>query len=160
MNGTSKSILTTLNIIYFSIAATMAAFALVALYINTMGNIAPDPQMASTFRYVLFALMPIGLATGYFVFKQLMQSVSPALTLREKLAKYQIALLVRSACFEIPGLFGAVATMTTGDNTFLLATAIIIVLFILLRPSVYSISIDLWLSKKETETLKNPSSPL
>jgi hypothetical protein len=160
MNVTYKSILTALNIIYFSIAATMAAFSLVVFYLNTSGSIAADPQMASTFRYVLFALMPIGMATGYFVFKQLMRSVSPTLTLREKLARYQIALLVRSACFEIPGLFGAVATMTTGDNTFLLATAIIIVFFMLLRPSVYSITVDLGLSKKEIETLHNPSSQL
>lgn len=152
--------LTGLNMIYFSLITMMGLFALVVLYITTSGDITTDPAMTLIFRYVLFALLPIGLGAGYFIFKQWMQAIKPNLSLREKLMKYQTAVLIRSGCFEMPGLFGAVAAMITGDISFLLFTAIVIVLFLLLRPTIYTITVDMGLSQKERDILENPSSPL
>jgi len=160
MNPTSKSVLTGLNMIYFSLITMMGLFALVVLYITASGDITPDPDMTLLLRYVLFALLPIGLGAGYFIFKQWMQAIKPTLSLREKLMKYQTAVLIRSGCFEMPGLFGAVAAMITGDISFLLFTAIVIVLFLLLRPTIYTITTDMGLSQKERNLLENPSSPL
>lgn len=149
-----------MNMIYYSLITMMGLFALVVLYLNTSGAIAPNPERALTFRYVLFALLPIGLGAGYFIFKQGMQAIPPSVSLREKLMKYQTALLIRSGCFEMPGLFGAVAVLITGDISFLLFTAIVIVLFLMLRPSIYVITNDLNLTPGERAILENPSSPL
>ena len=160
MNPTSKSVLTGLNIIYFSLITMMGLFALVVLYITASGDITPDPDMTLLLRYVLFALLPIGLGAGYFIFKQWMLAIKTTLSLREKLMKYQTAVLIRSGCFEMPGLFGAVAAMITGDISFLLFTAIVIVLFLMLRPTIYTITTDMSLSQKERNILENPSSPL
>jgi hypothetical protein len=160
MNPTSKSVLTALNTIYFSLIGMMGLFALVVLFINASADHAPDPELTLIFRYVLFALLPIGLGAGYFIFKQGMRAISPSLSLREKLMKYQTAVLIRSGCFEMPGLFGAVAALITGDNSFILFTAIVIVLFLLLRPSIYIITQDMNLSNTERATLENPTSPL
>jgi len=104
--------------------------------------------------------LPTGLGAGYYLFKQWMQAINPSLSLREKLMKYQTALLIRSGCFEMPGLFAAVAALMTGDNSFLLFTAIVITLFFILRPTIYTICIDLALSRKDRILLENPSSPL
>jgi len=160
MNPTSKSVLTALNTIYFSLITMMALFALVVLYITSSGDITPDPEFTLIFRYVLFALLPIGLGAGYYIFKQWMQAITPTLSLREKLMKYQTAILIRSGCFEMPGLFGAVAALITGDISFLLFTAIVIVLFLLLRPSIYTITTDMNLTQRERTILENPTSPL
>ena len=160
MNPTSKSVLTGLNMIYFSLITMMGLFALVVLYITASGDITPDPDMTLLLRYVLFALLPIGLGAGYFIFKQWMLAIKTTLSLREKLMKYQTAVLIRSGCFEMPGLFGAVAAMITGDISFLLFTAIVIVLFLMLRPTIYTITTDMSLSQKERNILENPSSPL
>jgi hypothetical protein len=160
MNPTSKSVLTALNMIYFSLITMMGLFALVVLYITASGEITPDPELTLIFRYVLFALLPIGLGAGYYIFKQWMQAITPTLSLREKLVKYQTAILIRSGCFEMPGLFGAVAALITGDISFLLFTAIVIVLFLLLRPSIYTITTDMNLTQRERTLLENPTSPL
>jgi hypothetical protein len=160
MNPTSKSVLTALNMIYFSLVTVMTMFSAVVLYLSTYGSITPDPELALILRYVLIVLLPLGAGAGYFVFKQWMQAINPSISLREKLMKYQTAVLIRSGCFEMPGLFGAVATMVTGDNSFLLFTAIVIVLFLLLRPTIYTICTDLNLSQKDRAILENPSSPL
>ncbi len=160
MVTTSKSTLSVLNIIYFSLIMMLTLFGAVVFFINVSGEVASDPELTLLLRYVLFGLLPIGLGAGYFIFKQFMQTIPPPQSLREKLMKYQTAVLIRSACFEMPGLVGAVAAFITGDNSFLLFTAIVIVLFLLLRPSVYTITSDLNLSRGERAILENPSSPL
>ena len=159
---TSKSTLTAMNMIYFSLVSIMTFFGLIVLFLNYSGGIGTsvDKDFALMLRYILFVLLPGSIAAGYFIFKQTLASVNTNLTLREKLMKYQTALLIRSASLELPGLFGAVAALITGDNSFLLFTAIIIVLFFLFRPTVYSITNDFNLSQAERTILENPQSPL
>jgi hypothetical protein len=158
MNPTSKSTLSALNIIYFSLMMMMTMFGAVVFFLNTSGGINPDAELTLILRYVLCGLLPIGLGAGYFIFKQFISSINPSLSLREKLMKYQTAVLIRSACFEMPGLVGAVAALITGDNSFLLFTAIVLVLFLILRPSPYTITSDLNLTQGERTMLENPSS--
>jgi hypothetical protein len=160
MNPTSKSALSALNIIYFSLIMMMIIFSAVVFFLNTSGGISNDAELTLLLRYVLCGLLPIGLGAGYFIFKQFINSISPSISLREKLMKYQTAVLIRSACFEMPGLVGAVAALITGDNSFLLFTAIVIVLFLILRPSAYTITSDLNLTQDERTRLENPSSTL
>lgn len=160
MNPTSRSALSGLNIIYFSLMMMMTMFGAVVFFLNASGGIASDRGLTLILRYVLCGLLPIGLGAGYFIFKQFINSISPSLSLREKLMKYQTAVLIRSACFEMPGLVGAVAALVTGDNSFLLFTAIVIVLFLILRPSAYTITSDLNLTQGERALLENPSSTL
>lgn len=159
---TTKSVLTALNLIYFSLVLVMASLGLIVLYLNYTGNplAETDPGFALLLRYVLFALLPIGMGMGYFIFKQTLKPINASMTLKEKLFKYQTALLIRSACFELPGLMGSVVALITGDNTFLLFTAIVVVLFLLARPTLYTLTSDLNLSASERSILENPSAPL
>jgi len=159
---TTKSVLTALNLIYFSLVSVMASFSLIVLYLNYSGGLAAeaDPDFDLLLRYVLFALLPLGIGMGYFIFKQILTPLNAAMTLKDKLFRYQNALLVRSACFELPGLMGSVAALITGDNSFLLFTAIVIVLFLLIRPTIYTLTSDLNLSANERSTLENPSALL
>lgn len=159
---TSKSFLTALNLLYFSLVFVMATFGSVVLFLNLSGGVSAevDEEFATLLRYILIVGLPAGLAAGYFLFKRLIGSPDSSTPLREKLFKYQNALLIRSALFEIPGLFGAVCALITMDNSFLLFTGIAIVMFFLFRPTVYSITTDLNLSQSDRLILENPDSPL
>ena len=158
MNPSSKSALSTINIIYFSLMIMMTLFGAVVFFLNSSGGIDSDPELTLLFRYVLCGLLPVGLGSGYFIFKQIVNSINSSLPIQEKLMKYQTAVLVRSACFEMPGLVGVVSALISGDNSFLLFTAIIIVLFLIVRPSTYTISSDLNLSQSERALLEDPAS--
>jgi hypothetical protein len=160
MNPTSKSMLSVLNMIYFSQMMMIVVFSAVVFYLNALGNSSPDPALATIMRYLLCALLPIGIGTGYFIFKQLMNTIPATYTLREKIGKYQTAVLIRTACFELPALLGAASVMMTGDISFLLFTAIILVLMVMLRPSIYTLTTDMNLTPSERAMLENPSSPL
>lgn len=162
MAATSKSLLTGLNMIYFSLVFIMTTFGLIVLYLNFTGGIEAevDAEFTLILRYALIAFLPMSLGTGYFIFKKLTSSVVASLPLKAKLFKYQNALLIRSACFEFAGMLGCVFALITTDNSFLLSTGIIIALFFLFRPTVYSITTDLNLSQSERLILENPESLL
>ena len=161
-SSTSAALLSGLNVIYLSLASVMTFFGLVVFYLNYSGSntIAPDDEFAQILQYVLFGLVPIGIAAGYFVFKQQLSAIEPALTLRQKLMRYQIAILIRSAFLEVPGLFATVAAMITGVNMFLLFTVVIVVIFILLRPTPSAIINDLGLSQADKSILENPAAKI
>lgn len=155
---TSKAFLTTLSVIYFALVFVMTSFALVVFYLNysETNTIVANEDFAQILQYALFGLTPIGIAAGYFVFKQQLSSIESTLTLRQKLIRYQTAILIRSACLELPGLFGAVAAFISGVNVFLLFTVVIIIIFILLRPTPFTITNDLGLSQAEKTMLESP----
>jgi len=155
---TSKGLLTALNVIYFSLVFVMTFFGLIVLYLNYSGTkeIVADEDFAQVLQYVLLVLTPAGIGAGYLVFKQQLAAIQTNATLRGKLNRYQTAILIRSACLELPGLFGAVAAMITGVNYFLLFTTVIIVIFVLVRPTPFTITNDLGLSQVERSILENP----
>lgn len=154
----SKTLLTTMNMIYFSLVFVMLFFAAIVFYMNYSESLIvdSDEDFAQLLRYVLFGLTPVGIAVGYFAFKQQLSSLEPASKLRDKLGRYQTALLIRSAGLELPGLFGCVAAMLTGENMFLLFTLVIVAIFILLRPTPFTMTNDLGLSQTEKSILENP----
>ncbi len=157
MSTTPQSMLRVLNLIYFAMVAMMTAFALVVFFLNTTGVIRQEgPDYSLQLRYLLFVVTPLGLFTGYFLFKRLLSTVPAPATLSQKLLKYQQALLIRSACFEFPGLVAGVAAFLSKDNSFLLFTALVAVLFLLFRPSIATITIDLSLTQNERSQLENP----
>ncbi len=160
--STSKSVVNALTMIYFSLVMVMAAFGLIVLYLNYTGGISTDadPAFAQLLRYILFAVLPIGLLSGYFIFKKIIATIPSTTSLKGKLGYYQNAVLIRSACFELPGIVGGVAALITGDNSFLLFTALVVVMFFLVRPTVYTITADLNLTSQERAILENPSAPL
>jgi cytochrome bd-type quinol oxidase subunit 2 len=159
---TSKSLLTGLNIIYFSLVFIMTTFGLIVLYLNYTRGIETevDAEFSQMLRYILIALLPASLGAGYFIFKQITTSIQSSLSLNEKLFKYQTAVLIRSACFEFVGMLGCVFAMISADSSFLLFTGIIIAMFFLFRPTVYSITTDLNLSQSDRLILEKPQAPL
>lgn len=162
MQTTSKSFLTNLRIIYFALIGTMALFALVSFYLTVSGSVEvnADAKFVLMMRYVLFAVTPAAIGVGYVAFKQILSGATRLPSLKEKLMRYQVAVLVRSASLEIPGLFASVITLITGELSFLLFTSIILMLFLMLIPGVGAIVQDLALSRKESAVLENPDSIL
>jgi hypothetical protein len=154
---TPKQTLTNLNLIYFALMFIMGGFALfVYFWIYTGQQMAPvDAEFESILRIVAIATVPVGMSISYVVFKTVLKTIKPEMTLSSKLQYYQNAVLIRCAGFEMPGMFGSVVAFITGNASFLLFTAAIVVLFLLFRPTVNSISNDLQLTVTERNELES-----
>ena len=156
-NITTRDIFMKLNVLYFSQLFFMVCFGVVALYRS--GQAGLDEHSTTVYKYILLVFVPVGWATGYFVFKNLRSSVK-ALGLKDKLGKYQAAMLIRAACLEVPGLFGGVITFITGDRSMLLFMAIEVVMFVILRPTPQSLVDDLSLESNEKSSIEDPETVL
>lgn len=154
---TPKKTLNTINLIYFALIFVMAGFAVfVYVWIFTGQEMAPvDAAFESLLRILVIAMVPVGMGIGYVTFKASLKGITPDMPLSGKLQRYQQAVLVRCAGFEMPGMFASVVALITGNVSFLLFTAVIVVLFLLFRPTVNSITNDLQLSSRERMELEN-----
>lgn len=152
----AKSYLFTLNIFAYAQAFTLVAFSGVVLFFKNTDLISGDAELAHLFIYIVPLFVIASLIAAYFIFDMMLGKVDPSLPLKDKLPKYQSAFITRAAILEASGLLGAVAALVTGEIYFLSAPLLIVLIFILLRPSVHHITEDLKLSVDERDLLRNP----
>ncbi len=157
-NITTKEFFRTLNLIYFSLVFTMVSFGVVAYFMGGQNGL--DEELSTLFKYVLFVLAPAGLGAGYFIFKNVISSTGQQAALRDKLVKYQTAILIRSACLEFPGIVSGVGAFITGDAALLIFMAAVVVIFIFLRPTSQALVNDLSLSGEDRSLVENPEGVL
>jgi hypothetical protein len=98
----------------------------------------------------------IGFAASHFLYNFQMSKLDANIDLRKKLPKYIGVLLIRSACMELPALLASVIFFLTGNYYLLFIPLFTAIVFILLSPTVTSVSEDLKLSDKERKRLSNP----
>ncbi len=153
----SKEYFRNLNLIYLGQLSAMTLLALVAYYQIEKGNVGPgNNELAITFQKIIMVLVPVSLATGYVLFRFLLKSVHPEIPLVYKMKKYFSANLIRSAFLEIPGLFVSVAAMITAHSLFLIIVPLILIIFLLFRPTRSVIAQELNLSIDERAQLEDP----
>ena len=121
------------------------------------GNLGPaNNDLALSFQKAIMVLIPLSLVTGYILFRVFLRGVRPEMPLVYKMKRYFTANLIRSAFLEIPGLFVSVAAMITAHNLFLVIVPLILILFILFRPTKSVIGQELNLSMEERAKLNDP----
>lgn len=153
----SKEYFRNLNLIYLGQLSAMTLLALVAYYQIEKGNVGPENnELAIIFQKIIMVLVPVSLATGYVLFRFLLKSVHPEMPLVYKMKKYFSANLIRSAFLEIPGLFVSVAAMITAHSLFLIIVPLILIIFLLFRPTRSVIAQELNLSIDERAQLEDP----
>jgi hypothetical protein len=153
----SKEYFRTLNLIYFGQLSAMILLALVAYYLIQQGTLGPENnELAITLQKIILVVIPLSLAGGYFLFRILLRSVKPEMPIIHKMKKYASANLIRSAFLEIPGLFLSVAAIITAHALFLLIVPIILIVFLLFRPTRSVIAQELGLTVEERAKLEDP----
>ena len=153
-NGNLKSQLSALRIISFAPIVVMVLFSGVTAFLVTTQETNTNEHLVEPFQYAVPLVMIVSLAVGHFYFKSAVGKIGSVMTLREKVIKYQQISLIRIALIEIPGLLGAIAAFLTGYLSFLAAPLLMVVVYILLRPTAFTIASDLSLSGDEKAQLE------
>lgn len=153
----SKEYFRTLSLIYYGQLSAMILLALVAYYLIQQGDAgAENNDLAISFQKIIMIVIPISLGAGYILFRILLRGIKPEMPLIYKMKKYFSANLIRSAFLEIPGLFVSVAAIITSHFLFLLIVPLILILFLLFRPTRSVIAQELGLSAGEHAQLEDP----
>ena len=155
---TVRSYLLTLNLINSSLVFSILIFMVVSYWLVSSGEFVGDRTLLDLLMIVAIGLILMGITAGYFVFRFIIKKIPVTANLKTKLQEYQKAVLVRSACLELPALFAIVSAIVTGSTTFLYVPAALLFIFFLLRPSTQNIVEDLGLTNEKSlfEDINSP----
>lgn len=105
---------------------------------------------------VFFPLFPlvglVSIALGQFLFKKQLSNLHER-SADDKINKYQVAFLIRTALFELPALLNIVGFLLSGNIVFLTAGVVFFMLLVSARPSKQAIIEALNLNYPDTEKL-------
>lgn len=153
---TSKQFFQTVNLTYYLQAFSLLLFSLVVVFLISQSKTDIPTSTESQWQFAVPFVLILGLATAFFIFRQLVKRIVPNMRLQEKMPKYASALIIRSALLELPGLFSALVAYLTLQTYYVGGAVIIFIAFILLRPTSITMANDMNLTTKERELLENP----
>jgi len=148
---TPKTFLRTISIIHIALILGLILFGAVSISINSNRNTlsynANDP-----FSFIAPLLAGGGFAAGIFLFKKQLINAQNQVTLKEKLALYQAALIQKFALVEGPAMLAIVLYNLSGNLYFLIIAGLLISYFISIRPTKDKIETDLNLGYEDKIT--------
>jgi hypothetical protein len=156
---TSQKYFTQINLIYFTQAGVMIVFAAVVFALVYSGQFVPttDQSLADNLTYLLTAVVIAGYAGAHFLYRHMLSRIDKTKDLKQKMPGYLPALLVRSACLELPGMLAAVVLFMTAKLFLFAIPVFTFVVFYLMRPTPATIAEDLHLTDKEKSMLNDPN---
>lgn len=145
---TPKTFLRTITIIHLAMLLGQALFAIVVFsLIKNTGIDLKDTK--DPFLFVV-PIMAIGCFTAsVFVFKSKINEAANKPTLKGKLMAYQAAFIIQVALLQGASLFGIVVYDVTRNFLYLLISMVIILYFIMIRPTKEKITDSLNLDYEE-----------
>ena len=151
----AKNIFKTINLVYKALFLGMIVFLVTAsLLVSNAGAIMEgDPFWAQTLKIIAIGLAVVIIPTAYSLPQKLMRKISKELSLEEKLTRYQSALIIRFALTEGLGIMATIFFLLTADNDLLMLFAIILLFYIISRPTPFKAATDLELSETEKHEL-------
>ncbi|MFM7021557.1 MAG: hypothetical protein ACKOXB_01160 [Flavobacteriales bacterium] len=140
----SKEYLRTLMIIHGALTVGQLLFAGVTVIANNGKEMDPAQEQLSNMLLIMAVLLVSGgIALGSFLFKRRLKQIKDSNNLVDKLNEYSTALIIRFALMEAASLFCIVGYLLTSNYIFLCLAAIIVVMFLVLRPTKASVLRDM-----------------
>jgi len=154
-HGDPRKTFKNINLVYGVLFFSMVIILLAAsLFVSRIGPlISEDPLMEQILKMIVivFTLVLIPIAHGFP--QRIISKISKDLSLAEKMAKYQAALTVRFALTEGTAFMACLFFFITGDTDLMLVVAVILLYFIIGRPSHFKVANDLGLSELEKKEI-------
>lgn len=136
VNITSKEYFRALQIIYAALIAGQVLFGLIAvLVLKNSGAFIAEVDILKIFSILVPVVVVAGIAGSHFVFRSRLLKLKALKEIKEIMPQYRAALVVRYAFLEGPSFLSILSYLMTGNSFFLIVAALIIVLFLMLKPS-------------------------
>lgn len=144
----ADSYLKTLKILYVTFLSSQVLFVVAAL-LSREGAYFSLQDEGNVYLYIAPFFAVAGFLGGRTIFQNQLADISGKGTLKEKLAAYSSAFLVRVAFMEAPTLFAVVSFYLTGNLACLSVAGLMIIYFLTLSPGREKVEEDLELSFQE-----------
>ncbi|MCB0505270.1 MAG: hypothetical protein KDC58_07175 [Cyclobacteriaceae bacterium] len=157
----TKTYFLVLSAIHLALFTGQFLFGIVAYYMNSTGDMTVGNEELNQMFLVVIPLVAIGgIVGGIFLSKNQIGNIRQKQNLREKLTAYQTVLIIKYALLEGPSFLAIAGYLLTGNTIFMAIAAVIILLFIMNRPSTAKTITELELNQTEREIVENPEALL
>jgi hypothetical protein len=150
MNSSKLKAMQTIHLAFCLAIVLMAATS----YLTVKDRLYLDADLNQ--NDIFFPLFPliglVSIALGQFLFKKQLSNLQE-LSADDKINKYQVAFIMRTALFELPALLNIVGFLVSGNIVFLIAGVVFFMLLVSARPSKQAIIEALGLNYPDTEKL-------
>ncbi len=154
----AKGYLNTLYIIFFALVFGQVMFGFVAFFFQSTQQVHESTSdLNSLLLYIVPFLVLAGIISSIFFYRSKLRSIRASSSLHQKLVDYRVSMIVKFAMLEVPSLVAIVAYLLTANIIFLGLAGIVILNFILERPSVRKLTLDLELSQKDKALFDDPA---
>jgi hypothetical protein len=158
LSQTSKKFFRTLSIIHIAMLAGQIVFLAVILNLNmTSGNVSTE-GLSFPFSLVVPILTVACIIASNLIYRNRIKQSGTENEITSKMQYYYLGTIIKLALLEGPSLFSIIVFLMTGELYFLIFTLILIMTFIVSRPSRQKAINDLKLNITEAELVKNDNS--
>ncbi len=155
---TSKEYFREGKIVFYALAVSQLFFGLIAFLLVYSKTIAPpEPALQNSILIIVVLFAAGGFVGSNFVFNRKLKALKTKLELKERMADYRSALMIRYALLEAPVMLAIILYFLTCDILFLGLAALIVAYFLTLTPTRERAIKDLELSNKEQEQINDPN---
>lgn len=131
-------------IIHGALTVGQVLFAAITLIAKNGKEMDPSQSETNNLLLIMALLMVSGgIALGTIFFKRKLKAIQESNNLVDKLSDYSTALIIRFALMEAASLFCIVGYLLTSNYIFLGFSGIVLILFIVLRPTKANVLKDL-----------------
>ncbi len=156
---TSKEYFTLLTILHAGFLGAQLIFAAVVYYVNSTSRITSVEEadnLNKLFQFIIPAFILASYIGGSIMVKTQLKTLKAKPALADKLQGYRALVLMRLALLEVPSLFSIVCFVLTSNYLYLGLAALIMIVFLLNRPTLYRTVNDLELTPMDRTLLENP----
>ena len=150
-----------LSIIHLALLGGQISFGVTAFVLDFTGFLDMSfIEQESMLMVAVTVLVFSSLLGSSFLFKTKLNGIRQKESLQAKLAAYRSLLIIKFALLEIPSFFALVCFILTGEVLFIGLAGLVVIAFVFNRPTRFTITKDLELSKKEQEVLDGSTSSI
>jgi len=143
-----------LRMLYMSLIAGIIAFTLISAYMVYEEKIEAiiEPDMRQIVLLIFSGLALIMVVFAFYFFRKKLDSIRD-LPIDSRMEKYRAAAIVRWAMIEFPVMLALIIYLLSREQLFFFLSAILLGIFITVRPSKTAVARDLGISADELESL-------
>ncbi len=152
----SKDYFRAIQIVHLALVAGILFFVLISVFMQANAFGTMDDESNNLLMVFALAFAAIGIASSKILFKRKVRKCNANTTLAEKLDEYRSALIIKFASLEAPSFLSIVIYLLTGNTIVLIIAGVLIIVFIMYRPTKEKLIGDLELDTKEKALINNP----
>ena len=152
----SKDYFRAIQIVHLAMVAGILFFVLISVFLQAKAFGTMDDESNNLLMVFALAFAAIGIASSKILFRRKLIKCNAKTTLTEKLDEYRSALIIKFASLEAPSFLSIVIYLLTGNTIVLVIAGVLIIIFLMYRPTKEKLMDDITLDTKEKALINNP----